>query len=172
MQAYIEYDRIVGNADGGVMMSEAEFEAYKNKVREARKHRLYTNWRNMETGNDCKSIGPASQCFCGHRFKDHFFDNVDSKQVYCRSTRDKCKCKMFFYIPICKSSHQSEHSLVGSQDLKCLCKHSCHEHDPNSKKCGRQACKCAHFTSVHACSCGAAFDIHETMFERREEREA
>ena len=27
--AYIEYDRIVGNADGGKMMSEAEFEAYK-----------------------------------------------------------------------------------------------------------------------------------------------
>ena len=26
--------------------------------------------------------------------------------------------------------------LVGSQDLKCLCKHSCHDHDPNGiRKC-------------------------------------
>ena len=29
VQAYIEYDNIVGKADGGKMMSEAEFEAYK-----------------------------------------------------------------------------------------------------------------------------------------------
>ena len=29
IQAYIEYEQIVGNADGGKMMSEAEFEAYK-----------------------------------------------------------------------------------------------------------------------------------------------
>ena len=50
----------MGNADGGKMMSEAEFEAYKASVREKRKHRLYTNWRNMETGMDCKAIGPAS----------------------------------------------------------------------------------------------------------------
>lgn len=50
VQAYIEYDRIVGNADGGKMMSEAEFEAYKKKVRESRKNRLYVHWRNMETG--------------------------------------------------------------------------------------------------------------------------
>jgi hypothetical protein len=58
VQAYIEYDRIVGNADGGKMMSDAEFEAYKKKVREARKNRLYVHWRNLETGADCKSVGP------------------------------------------------------------------------------------------------------------------
>jgi hypothetical protein len=102
IEAYLEYDRIVGNADGGKMMSEAEFEAYKAKVRESRKNRLYVNWRNMETGADCKSIGPASQCFCGHRFKEHFFDNVKTKEVYCRATGAKCKCKLFNYIPVCK----------------------------------------------------------------------
>ena len=102
VQAYIEYERIVGNADGGKMMSEAEFEAYKNKVREARKNRLYVHWRNMETGADCKSVGPQSHCFCGHRYKDHNFDNVENKQVFCRSKLDKCKCKLFCYIPICK----------------------------------------------------------------------
>ena len=29
IQAYIEYEQIVGGADNGKMMSEAEFEAYK-----------------------------------------------------------------------------------------------------------------------------------------------
>ena len=29
IQAYIEYEQIVGNADGGKMMSQAQFEAYK-----------------------------------------------------------------------------------------------------------------------------------------------
>ncbi len=50
VQAYIEYEQIVGNADGGKMMSEAEFEAYKLKVKEARKNRLYVHWRNTGTG--------------------------------------------------------------------------------------------------------------------------
>ena len=42
------------------MMSEKEFEEYKSSVREARKNRLYVNWRNMNTGKDCRVIGPAS----------------------------------------------------------------------------------------------------------------
>ncbi len=60
IQAYIEYEQIVGNADGGKIMSEKEFEEYKNKVREARKNRLYVNWRNLTNGQDCRTIGPAS----------------------------------------------------------------------------------------------------------------
>ena len=58
----------MGTDDGGKMMSEAEFEAYKARVRKKRANRLYVHWRNMETGADCKAIGPASQCFCGHRY--------------------------------------------------------------------------------------------------------
>ena len=50
---------IVGNADGGKMMSEKEFEEFKNNVKEARKNRLYVCWRNAE-GMDCRTIGPAS----------------------------------------------------------------------------------------------------------------
>ena len=82
------------------MMSEAEFEAYKMKVREARKNRLYVNWRNMETGADCKAIGPASQCFCGHRYKEHDFDAVTTRKIKCKAPG--CKCKCFNYIPVCK----------------------------------------------------------------------
>jgi len=78
LQAYIEYDNIVGGYDGGKMMNDQEFEEFKNNVREKRKNRLYVKWRNAD-GVDCKSIGPASQCFCGHRFKDHNFDNVETR---------------------------------------------------------------------------------------------
>mmetsp|Transcript_103790 Transcript_103790/g.143563 ORF Transcript_103790/g.143563 Transcript_103790/m.143563 type:complete len:85 (+) Transcript_103790:106-360(+) len=81
------------------MMSEKEFEAYKKQVRESRKNRLYVHWRNRD-GVDCKTIGPASQCFCGHRYKEHFFDNVKTREVYCRTNNAKCKCKMFCYIPV------------------------------------------------------------------------
>lgn len=87
------------------MMSEAEFDAYKAKVRVKRQNRLYVNWRNMETGADCKAIGPASQCFCGHRFKEHNFDNVEDKNVNCKDNR--CKCKLFSYIPVCKYNYSS-----------------------------------------------------------------
>lgn len=117
IQAYVEYNNIVGNADGGKMMSEQEFEEFKNNVREARKNRLYVTWRNRD-GVDCKNIGPASKCFCGHRYKEHFFDNIQTREIYCRAKG--CKCKMFCYIP-----------TFGSQDLKCQCKHSTTDHDPN-----------------------------------------
>lgn len=118
VQAYIEYEQIVGHNDGGKMMSEKEFEEYKAQVRESRKNRLYVNWRNTTNGQDCRVIGPASQCFCGHRYKQHNFDNVKTKKVHCQAPG--CKCKCFMYIPI-----------FGSQDLKCTCKHSSIEHNPN-----------------------------------------
>ena len=47
VQAYLEYEQIVGVDDGGVAMSDAEFEQYKAKVRAKRANRLYVNWRNM-----------------------------------------------------------------------------------------------------------------------------
>ena len=148
-------------------MSDQEFEEFKKGVKEARKNRLYVHWRNDE-GTDCKTIGPASQCFCGHRYKDHFCDNIGTREIYCRSQKEggkKCPCKMFDYIPV-----------FGSQDLKCLCKHSCKEHNPNgARKCGRGPnCKggCMGFTSKHHCSCGLTFNEHQTVFESREEREA
>ena len=92
---------IVGNADGGKMMNEKEFEEFKNNVRDARKNRLYVSWRNVK-GQDCKTIGPSSSCFCGHRYKEHFFDNVKERKIYCRE--NKCGCKMFDYVPVCKNN--------------------------------------------------------------------
>ena len=140
------------------MMSEKEFEEFKNNVRESRKNRLYVQWRNSD-GLDCRTIGPSSSCFCGHRYKEHNFDNVVDRKVHCRAT--KCACKMFSYVPI-----------FGSQDLKCLCKHSYRDHQPNSKKCQKPGCKCALFNSKHGCGCNLVYNDHETVFESREEREA
>ena len=69
IDAYLEYvkyaffinffNSIVGNADGGKMMNEAEFEEFKNNIREARKNRLYVTFRNSD-GQDCRIIGPSS----------------------------------------------------------------------------------------------------------------
>jgi len=119
-------------------MSEAEFEAYKNKVRKARENRLYVSWRNSK-GADCKMIGPSSMCFCGHRYRDHMFDNVDTKEIHCKVK--KCICPMFCYVPV-----------YGSADLKCLCHHSYKLHDPLSRKCSSVFYLSSYFNrqSVHA----------------------
>ena len=80
---------------------------------------------------------------------------------------------MFDYVPICKFN-QNDELLVGSQDLKCLCKHSFKEHHPVTRKCQRAGCKnCStSFTSKHGCACPLIYDDHKTVFESREEREA
>ena len=155
IQAYLEYRNIVGDDDNGKLMSEAEFEAYKKKVAEARKNHLYVYWVN-EKGFECKAIGPESMCFCGHRFKSHNFDNVKTKKVTCKQT--KCKCPLFEYIPV-----------YGSNDVKCLCKHSYSLHDNLTRKCGK--CKtCAKFGSKFTCNCTSTYDDHRTVIDNREER--
>lgn len=157
IQAYIDYCRIVGVDDGGQMMSDKEFEAYKKKVAESRKNHLYVYWVNLK-GNDCKAIGPESMCFCGHRFKNHNFDNVKTKKVDCKET--KCKCKLYEYIPV-----------HGSNDVKCLCKHSFRDHDNLTRKCVKLNCKCNGFSSKMTCNCTYPFDDHSTIIETREERQ-
>ena len=156
IQAYIDYTRIVGVDDGGKMMSEEEFENYKNKVREARKNHLYVNWTNIK-GFDCKAIGPESMCFCGHRYKMHNFDNVKTKKVNCKDK--KCKCPLFNYIPV-----------HGSNDIKCLCKHSYSLHDNLTRKC--EKCQCSGFGSKFTCNCTYTYDEHNTVIETREERQS
>ena len=51
-------------------------------------------------------------------------------------------------------------NIVGSQDFKCLCKHSHSEHDSNSRKCFRAKCQCAQFISKHSCNCGLQYPDH------------
>ena len=155
IQAYLEYRNIVGDDDGGKLMSDEEFEAYKKKVAEARKNHLYVYWVN-ERGFECKAIGPQSMCFCGHRYKNHNFDNVKTKKVNCKEP--KCNCALFEYIPV-----------YGSNDVKCLCKHSYSLHDNLTRKCGK--CQtCPKFGSKFTCNCTSTYDDHRTVIENRQER--
>lgn len=55
---------IVGASDGGVLLSEAEYAAFKARAIEARKNRIYVCWRQLESQMDCKNIGPESKCAC------------------------------------------------------------------------------------------------------------
>ena len=91
-------------------MNDKEYEEFKEKVREARKNRLYVSWRNSR-GLDCKTVGPSSMCFCGHRYKMHAFDNVTDRNIFCNVK--KCPCPLFVYIPVCKRRPPSlfSHSL-------------------------------------------------------------
>lgn len=156
IQAYLEYCRIVGVDDGGKMFSEKEFEEYKKKVANSRKNHLYVYWTNTK-GNDCKAIGPESMCFCGHRYKMHNFDNVTTKKVNCKDK--KCKCPLFEYIPV-----------HGSNDIKCLCKHSYSLHDNTKRNCTKPGCNCNEFGSKFTCNCSYTYDDHMTTIETREER--
>jgi hypothetical protein len=153
VQAYLDYYNIVGDDDGGKMMSDAEFEAYKKKVAHARVNHLYVYYVNSK-GNECKAIGPSSLCFCKHRFRNHNFDNIQNKKVNCK----QCKCQMFNYIPV-----------HGSLVIKCDCHHSYEDHDPNTKKC-LKGCKCTKFSSNYTCDCRMPYNSHSTVIETREER--
>ena len=62
IDAYLEYVNIVGDQDGGKLMSDKEYEEFKQKVKESRKNKLYVSWRNIN-GRDCKMIGQSSTCF-------------------------------------------------------------------------------------------------------------
>jgi hypothetical protein len=156
IEAYLEYKRIVGEDDGGKLMSDQEFEAYKKKVAEARKNHLYVFWVNPK-GFECKAIGPESMCFCGHRYKSHNFDNIKTKKVNCKTA--KCKCSLFDYVPV-----------YGSNDVKCLCKHSYSLHNLSTRGCTKPGCKCSSFGSKFTCNCTFTYDDHMTTIENREER--
>jgi hypothetical protein len=44
--AYIEYDNIVGGADGGKLLSPEEYEEFKRNVAAKRANRLFVYWTN------------------------------------------------------------------------------------------------------------------------------
>ena len=161
INAYWEYKNIVGDLDGGKLLSENEYKKFKKEAELAQKNRIYVTWINRNNGMECRSIGPSSKCFCGHRFREHKHD-AKNKKLFCRMK--KCQCKCFEYIPI-----------RGAQDLKCHCKHSYKDHDILTRKCGKiiagyKHCKCESFLSSFGCSCGDCFYDHYTLFETRQER--
>lgn len=157
--AYLEYERIVGDADGGKMFTEEEYAEFKANAIAHRANRIYVSWRNMTTGMDCRQVGPSSSCFCGHRFRQHATDNTN-KNIFCKT--QGCPCTLFSYIPV-----------RGTQDVKCTCKHSYDVHGVTGKRrCKQPGCMCGGFHTSISCSCRDQYGAHQTVFETREERQA
>lgn len=160
VDAYFEYRSIVGDDDNGKLFTPEEYEAYKKKVLPNRiKNRIYVSWTN-QSGMDCKLIGPETQCFCQHRYKQH---KTDFEGSVSNNSELKCKvigcgCSGYHYIP-----------KNGNLNIKCHCKHESSQHiarDPN--KCKK--CPCPGFQTSYRCGCGSLVAEHSMIVETRDER--
>ncbi|XP_071099359.1 protein FAM221A-like [Haliotis cracherodii] len=165
VDAYLEYKRIVGEDDGGVMFTPDEYEDYKKRVIPMRmKNRLFTSW-SSPTGMDCKMIGPETLCFCKHRYKQHQtdFEDIPTERPIPLPCRGKgCKCISYHYVP-----------LNGGQPVRCTCKHTADEHSEKGPfVCKKGGCtKCTGFKSPFTCGCGSPVHQHTMIVETGDERE-
>ena len=137
--------RIVGNDDNGVTFTPEEYEKYKREVLPMRlKNRVYVSWVNP-TGMDCVLIGPETQCFCQHRYKNHqtdFKELPKSRPILLPCKEYGCPCATFTYVP-----------KNGSQSIRCGCKHTTEDHKPCKPfHCSKPGCKCSGFKSSYTCS--------------------
>ncbi|KAL3831570.1 hypothetical protein ACJMK2_023309 [Sinanodonta woodiana] len=163
VDAYLEYKRIVGDDDGGVLFTPEQYEAYKKKVLPMRqKNRLFVSWMNS-TGMDCKLVGPQTPCFCTHRYQQHNsdFEKIPDKGPILLSCKIKgCGCKSYHYVP-----------LNGSTPIRCGCKHFSDEHTTSvPHKCKKDKCKCDSFKSSYTCGCGESYSTHTMVVETKEQR--
>eukprot|EP00746_Dinoflagellata_sp_MGD_P138706 gnl/MRDRNA2_/MRDRNA2_72301_c0_seq1.p1 gnl/MRDRNA2_/MRDRNA2_72301_c0~~gnl/MRDRNA2_/MRDRNA2_72301_c0_seq1.p1 ORF type:complete len:396 (-),score=56.16 gnl/MRDRNA2_/MRDRNA2_72301_c0_seq1:119-1306(-) len=154
VDAYFEYCQLVGRLDGGKPLPEPVYEDLKQKAMNPAR-RLYVNWRNVDSGIDCKAIGPQSMCLCTHRYNEHNWSDFEGRKVGCKMPG--CPCKCFSYVPV-----------RGSQDLICSnCRRSYKEHRPLNHGCPTGD---GEFTSSYICSCSGGYSKHRTVFESRNER--
>ncbi|KAK6190988.1 hypothetical protein SNE40_002740 [Patella caerulea] len=164
VDAYLEYKRIVGDDDGGVMFTPDQYEEYKKKVLPMRmKNRLFTSF-SSSTGMDCKLIGPETNCFCKHRYKQHRtdFEKLPTDRPILLPCKAKgCKCRSYHFVP-----------LNGGQAIRCTCKHTADDHSEIEPfVCKKAACtKCIGFKSSFSCGCGEPFSEHSMIVETTEER--
>ena len=162
LDAYHRYNMLVGEADGGVALPEAQYKKLEKRCAEAAKDRLFCTWRNKRTKMDCVNVGPMTRCFCGHSYRAHAFYRNQSKKVHCRVPN--CKCDLFQYV-----YHR------GGRAVKCQCKHDLQLHRDKSNRsvpCKHpRGCNCTCFVPTVTCTCEEPATMHETVFERRSERE-
>ena len=161
VDSYWEYRRLVGESDGGELLSEEAYAEIRKLAAKAARNRLFVSWRNRNTGMDCYMVGPDSRCFCGHSYKAHAWYNTESKRVHCRCP--DCDCPGFDYVV----GH-------GCFWIKCLCKHSHEDHRRRGAmgRCEQPGCHCGGFHSSFSCACGDAWADHYTCVETRAERAA
>ena len=111
VEAYLEYERVVGGQDGGELLTDEQYALFRQTALERSANRLYVTWRNSDgTGLDCKAVGPATLCECGHRYKEHTRLADQARELRCRAPG--CACASYQYLP-----------SAGAWHAKCGCKH-------------------------------------------------
>ncbi|XP_043920559.1 protein FAM221A [Protopterus annectens] len=164
VDSYLQYRRIVGEDDGGKLFTPEEYEQYKKKMLPIRqKNRLFVSWTSP-TGMDCKLVGPETQCFCTHRYKQHktdFEDIPKERPIFLPCRVKGCQCKTYLYVP-----------LNGSQPIRCRCKHFADEHHEAEHYSCKKCSSCTEFRSSFTCGCGHPTFTHDTVVETKEERMA
>lgn len=161
---YWEYKRIVGDDDGGKLFTPEEYEEYKRKVLPQRiKNRLYVSF-GVPGGIDCKLIGPETQCFCTHRYKQHKtdFKVVPSERPLALPCQvNGCHCPAYQYFP-----------KIGPNPVRCRCKHLPQDHSEATGHLCKKCSSCSGFQSSFTCGCGQPSSAHQTLVETKLEREA
>ncbi|XP_007901377.1 protein FAM221A isoform X2 [Callorhinchus milii] len=164
VDAYVEYKRIVGDDDGGILFTPEEYEQYKKEVLPMRlKNRLFVAWASPN-GIDCKLVGPETLCFCNHRYKQHKTDFKEiprERPILLPCKVHGCRCISYNYVP-----------LNGTQPIRCRCKHFSEDHiEVSPFKCNKCS-SCTGFHSPFTCGCGEPTYAHEMIIETKEERTA
>ncbi|XP_041822937.1 protein FAM221A isoform X2 [Melanotaenia boesemani] len=161
---YWEYRRIVGDDDGGKLFTPEQYEEYKRKVLPQRvKNRLYVSF-GVSGHIDCKLIGPETQCFCAHRYKQHKtdWDVVPPERPLALPCQVRgCQCSAFQYIP-----------RLGPNPVRCKCKHLPQDHSEATGHLCKICNSCSGFKSPYTCGCGQPCYAHKTLVETKLEREA
>ncbi|KAI3358480.1 hypothetical protein L3Q82_014903, partial [Scortum barcoo] len=120
MDDYWEYRRIVGDDDEGKLFTPEQYEEYKRKVLPQRaQNRLYVSF-GVPGGIDCKLIGPETQCFCTHRYRQHKtdFEVVPSERPITLPCQVRgCHCTAYQYV-----------ARIGPHPVRCRCKHLPQDH--------------------------------------------
>ncbi|XP_074470173.1 protein FAM221A [Sebastes fasciatus] len=161
---YLEYRRIVGDDDGGKLFTPEEYEEYKRRVLPQRlKNRLYVSF-GVPGGIDCKLIGPETECFCTHRYKQHKtdFEVVPSERPLALPCQVRgCHCSAYQYVP-----------RIGLHTVRCRCKHLHQDHSEATGHLCKKCSSCSGFKSPLTCGCGQPSYAHQTLVETKLEREA
>ncbi|XP_028316892.1 protein FAM221A isoform X1 [Gouania willdenowi] len=156
--------KIVGEDDGGTLFTPEQYEEYKRKVLPQRvKNRLYVSY-GVPGGIDCNLIGPETQCFCTHKFKQHKteWETVPSVRPLALQCLAKgCRCTGYQYVP-----------KIGSNPVRCRCKHLPQDHYEAAGHLCKMCSSCSGFKSTFTCGCGKPSSVHQTLVETKEEREA
>ncbi|XP_041665715.1 protein FAM221A [Cheilinus undulatus] len=161
---YWEYRRIVGDDDGGKLFTPEQYEEYKRKkIPQRMKNRLYVSF-GVPGFIDCKLIGPETQCFCTHRYKQHKteFEVVPAERPLALPCLVRgCYCVAYQFVP-----------RLGPNPVRCRCKHLPEDHSEATGHLCRKCRSCSGYQSPYTCGCGQPSSAHQTLVETKLERAA